>query len=128
MTEIENQLLFDEGISAKGRTIQEQMMNLDLKAAYEHSLKQSHVLSVDGTETPTPGYVLVNLSAGSDLTWRGRKIAELYVIADNLLNQTYQSHLSRLKYADVNNVTGRQGVYNMGRNITVKLVVPINIL
>ena len=38
VTEIENQLLFDEGISAKGRTIQEQMMNLDLKAAYEHSL------------------------------------------------------------------------------------------
>ena len=33
VTEIENQLLFDEGISAKGRSIQEQMMNLDLKNA-----------------------------------------------------------------------------------------------
>lgn len=39
VTEIENQLLFDEGISAKGRSIQEQMMNLDLKIAYEHSMK-----------------------------------------------------------------------------------------
>lgn len=39
VTEIENQLLFDEGISAKGRTISEQMMNLDLKVAYESSLK-----------------------------------------------------------------------------------------
>lgn len=39
VTEIENQLLFDEGISAKGRSIQEQLMNLDLKAAYEHSMK-----------------------------------------------------------------------------------------
>ena len=38
VTEIENQLLFDEGISAKGRSIQEQMMNLDLKAAYERSM------------------------------------------------------------------------------------------
>ena len=38
VTEIENQLLFDEGITAKGRTLQEQMMNLDLKAAYEHSM------------------------------------------------------------------------------------------
>lgn len=28
VTEIENQLLFDKGISAKGRTIEEQMMNL----------------------------------------------------------------------------------------------------
>ena len=39
VTEVEAQLLFDEGISAKGRSIQEQLMNLDLKAAYEHSMK-----------------------------------------------------------------------------------------
>lgn len=39
VTEIENQLLFDEGITAKGRSILEQMMNLDLKAAYEQSMK-----------------------------------------------------------------------------------------
>lgn len=39
VTEIENQLLFDEGISAPGRNIQEQLMNLDLKAAYEHSME-----------------------------------------------------------------------------------------
>lgn len=38
VTEIENQLLFDEGISAKGRTMQEQLMNLDLKKAYERSI------------------------------------------------------------------------------------------
>lgn len=44
VTEIENQLLFDEGISAKGRSITEQLMNLDLKAAYEYSiaLAKSH--------------------------------------------------------------------------------------
>ena len=39
VTEIENQLLFDEGITAKGRGLQEQMMNVDLKAAYEHSMQ-----------------------------------------------------------------------------------------
>jgi len=39
VTEIENQLLFDEGISAKGRTMQEQMMNLDLKKAYEQAIR-----------------------------------------------------------------------------------------
>lgn len=39
VTEVENQLLFDEGIPAKGRSIGEQMMNLDLKAAYESSIK-----------------------------------------------------------------------------------------
>ena len=42
VTVIENQLLFDEGITAKGRSLQEQMMNLDLKAAYEHSMQLAH--------------------------------------------------------------------------------------
>ncbi|WP_296333933.1 Fic family protein [uncultured Treponema sp.] len=36
VTEIENQLLFDEGISAN-KPMTEQLMNLDLKAAYEQS-------------------------------------------------------------------------------------------
>ncbi len=31
VTEIENQLLFDEGIAAKGRSLTEQMLNVDLK-------------------------------------------------------------------------------------------------
>lgn len=35
VTEIEAQLLFDEGITSSKRTIAEQMMNLDLKKAYE---------------------------------------------------------------------------------------------
>ena len=34
VTEVENQLLFDEGIVAKGRSLVEQMMNVDLKNAY----------------------------------------------------------------------------------------------
>ena len=50
VTEIENQLLFDEGITAPGRTLQEQMMNLDLKAAYEYGMqwiKQHEDITVD---------------------------------------------------------------------------------
>lgn len=38
VTEIENMLLFDEGISAKGKPMVEQLMNLDLKRAYEQSI------------------------------------------------------------------------------------------
>lgn len=34
VTEVENQLLFDEGITTKGRSLVEQMMNVDLKNAY----------------------------------------------------------------------------------------------
>lgn len=39
VTEIEAQLLFDEGITSSKRTIVEQMMNLDLKAAYEFGMQ-----------------------------------------------------------------------------------------
>ena len=41
VTEIENQLLFDEGVTAKGKTLVEQLMNLDLKRAYEESIRQA---------------------------------------------------------------------------------------
>ena len=36
VTEVEAQLLFDEGITSNKRTVVEQMMNLDLKVAYEY--------------------------------------------------------------------------------------------
>ena len=49
VTEIENQLLFDEGITAKGRSLIEQMMNVDLKDAY---LYASKIVSGNTTYTP----------------------------------------------------------------------------
>jgi iron complex outermembrane receptor protein len=101
--------------------------NLFLAAGLDCYLKQSNIYSADDTETVTPGYALLSLSAGTDIQVKGKKIAELYITADNLLDKAYQNHLSRLKYTDENVVTGRRGVYNMGRNITFKIVVPINL-
>ena len=59
--------------------------------------------------------------------WRGRKIAECYVAVQNIGDVAYQSHLSRLKYTDINVITGRQGILNMGRNIAFKLHIPLTI-
>ena len=101
--------------------------NLYVAVGLDCYLKQTHIYSADDTETATPGYALLSLSAGTDIQVKGKKIAELYVTADNLLNKAYQNHLSRLKYADENAVTGRRGVFNMGRNITFKIVVPIQL-
>jgi Fic family protein len=39
ITELENQIMFDEGLSLKGKTLIEQHMNLDLKAAYERCMQ-----------------------------------------------------------------------------------------
>ena len=101
--------------------------NAFVAANLECYLAQNHIHSANDTETRTPSYTLLNLQAGTDLMVNGRKVAELYVVANNLLDRAYQSHLSRLKYLDTNPVTGRQGVYNMGRNVTFKLVVPIEL-
>ena len=50
VTEIEAQLLFDEGITSNKRTMQEQIMNLDLKVAYEYGrewIKLHEPITVD---------------------------------------------------------------------------------
>ncbi|WP_438590562.1 Fic family protein [Duncaniella muris] len=57
VTEVENQLLFDEGITAKGRSLTEQMMNVGLKDAYLHAFRIAA-----GNPTYTP-QLLQQLSA-----------------------------------------------------------------
>jgi len=100
--------------------------NAFVAVGLECNLAQNHYYKVDDTETPTPSYTLVSLQLGSDLNIGKKKVAELYITVDNLLNRAYQHHLSRLKYCDVNAITGRRGVFNMGRNVVFKLVVPIS--
>ena len=39
ITELENQIMFDQGISLKGKSMAELNMNLDLKNAYENAVK-----------------------------------------------------------------------------------------
>ena len=87
--------------------------------------KQSHYLMEGGSETETPGYTLFGASAGTQILHNGNVVATISIIGDNLFDKAYQSHLSRLKYASENPVTGRMGVFNMGRNFTVKLDIPI---
>ena len=99
--------------------------NAYVAAGLECNLRQSHCYRADGTETPTPSYTLVNLSAGTDILLGGRKLCEVSLTVSNLFDRAYQSHLSRLKYADVNAATGRTGVFNMGRNVTFKLLFPV---
>ena len=50
VTEVEAQLLFDEGITSSKRTMLEQQMNLDLKVAYDYGrewIKQHEPITVD---------------------------------------------------------------------------------
>ncbi len=90
------------------------------------NLRQNHFLAANETETATPSYTLFNFTAGTDIQYHSKKIASLYLTVANIFDRAYQNHLSRLKYADINNVTGRMGVFNMGRNISLKLIVPLS--
>ena len=77
------------------------------------------------TETATPGYTLINVGMGTHIKHNGKQICSLSLVAQNLTDVAYQNHLSRLKYTDENLATGRMGVYNMGRNFSLKLNVPL---
>lgn len=105
----------------KGR----QVRNLYLGLESDYTFRQQNAFVGYNTETATSGYWLVNLHAGADFVSKGKTLFSLHLSADNLGDVAYQNHLSRLKYTAVNNVTGRQGVFNMGRNFAFKINVPL---
>jgi iron complex outermembrane receptor protein len=74
----------------------------------------------------TAGYVLFNASFGTDLASQGRTICKLFLTCNNIFDTAYIDYMSRFKYNPVNYTTGRVGVFNMGRNFSVKLIIPIN--
>jgi iron complex outermembrane receptor protein len=76
--------------------------------------------------TATKGYVLFSAGAGGDIVSHGRTTCSIYVTCTNLFDTPYMDYMSRFKYYPVNYTTGRVGVFNMGRNISFKLVVPLD--
>ncbi|HEX6431364.1 MAG TPA: TonB-dependent receptor, partial [Niastella sp.] len=106
----------------KGKTVR----NLHINLESDYTFKQDHPFTGFDTETATPDYWLINAGIGGDFVSKGKTLFSLRFTAYNLGDVAYQNHLSRLKYAAVNNVTGRTGVFNMGRNFGIKLNVPLN--
>lgn len=101
---------------------------LFVEAEADVNFSQNHVMTANDTETPTPGYTLLNLSAGADVHLpNGRKLCTIGISARNLLDVAYQSHLSRLKYASTYSFTGRYGFHDMGRNVGIKLLFPLQL-
>jgi iron complex outermembrane receptor protein len=100
-----------------------------IKAEVEYYAAQNRAYLEFGTETPTPGYTLFNAGIGGTLTNKtGKSIVSVYLTGNNLLDVAYQDHLNRLKYFEEypGNFTGHDGIYNMGRNISFKIDVPLD--
>jgi iron complex outermembrane receptor protein len=78
------------------------------------------------SKAATKGYTLFNIGAGGDIVSKGKTVCKVYLICNNLFNTAYIDYMSRFKYYPVNYTTGRVGVFNMGRNVSFKLIVPID--
>ena len=93
------------------------------KFSVDHYFKQNNIYSAFDTETATPAYTLLSVGIGADIKAFGKKdFFNVFISGENLTDVAYQNHLSRLKYAPENPATGRMGVFNMGRNFSVKLM------
>ncbi len=104
-----------------------ELSNLYFHLEMINQFNQSHPFTAYNTETATTSYLLLNAGAGFDFARKRKTIFSLHLAVDNLTDKAYQNHLSRLKYTDINNVTGRNGVFNMGRNFSIKLNIPFKI-
>lgn len=102
------------------------IFNVFVMLEYRHTWDQNRVLLENGTETPTPAYSIWNAALGASIRKRNLQDALLsvYLSLDNIFDTGYQDHLNRLKYAPENPITLRRGIFNMGRNFSVKVIVP----
>ena len=91
------------------------------------SADQNRFYALDDTESFTAGYGLLNAGLGSGIRSKsGKTILDIFIQCDNIFNTAYQSNLNRLKYFEYYNSSpnGRSGIYNMGRNISFKAIIP----
>jgi iron complex outermembrane receptor protein len=100
--------------------------NLIVFVELDHTAEQDKAFTAFQTETTTPAYTLLHAGFSGNFMVKKRTLFSLYFNARNITDKSYQSHLSRLKYTSMNPVTGRQGVFNMGRNFSIKLNIPVS--
>jgi len=104
------------------------------KFGLQHDWAQNNIYSALYTEVTSAAYTLFNAGAGTNFVnpKTGRTICSLYINCTNLTNVAYADHLNLAQYflaynGNVTTVTKQsQGVYNMGRNISFKLIIPFD--
>jgi len=95
---------------------------------------QRNIYSALTTEIPSASYSLWNAGLGTNIAKpkSGKVFCSLYLNCTNLTNLAYADHLNLAQYfysVNGNQVTvtrQNQGIYNMGRNFSLKLVFPLS--
>jgi iron complex outermembrane receptor protein len=109
------------------------LRNVYFRLGVFYSFEQSRPYQISSTYyglthiDATPAYTLLNVGIGSDIMNRGKKVCSVYLNVDNVANTSYIDYMSRYKFA-VNEINGQEQkyVYNMGRNISAKVIVPLD--
>ncbi len=113
-------------ISQDLKTNWKKLPTLTLKAEMDYNASQNRYLALYHTETPTPGYVLFNAGISAEIHYTKKQTLQLQLQVNNIFDTSYQSNLSRLKYFEYysQSANGHYGMYSMGRNCCVKLILP----
>jgi len=108
------------------------LRNVYFKFGLQHDWAQNNIYSALNTEIPSAQYTLFNAGIGTNFVnpKTGKVICSFYVNCTNLTNVAYADHLNLAQYflsyngTPVTVTRQNQGIYNMGRDISFKLVFP----
>lgn len=100
-------------------------LKLRPKIETESAFRQDRYLSLNNTESATAAYTLIHTGFTATIDRKSGQPIEIICMINNLFDAAYQSHLSRLKYLEYyqQSPNGKSGIYNMGRNVCVKLII-----
>lgn len=104
-----------------------------IKGGLQYDWAQNNIYSANFTELASQAYTLINAGIGTNFVNPKtlRTVCSFYISVTNLTNLAYADHTSRPQYFLAYNgapqvvTSAGQGIYNMGRNIGFKLVIPI---
>ncbi len=99
---------------------------ISLRTEVDFNAAQKRFLALNSTETETPAYTLWNTSINFSFQYTKKSVMQLQFQVNNLLDKAYQSNMSRLKYFEyyADSPNGHFGIYNMGRNFCLKMILP----
>jgi len=97
---------------------------INARVELEYCAAQNRYLALYNTETFSPAYTLINISAGAKINYTKNNILQLQVQVNNIFDVLYQGNLSRLKYFEyyTQSPNDHSGMYNMGSNICIKII------
>jgi iron complex outermembrane receptor protein len=105
----------------KSKAIRNSFINFQL----DNVFAQNNPFVGYNTETVTSAYTLLNIGFSTQVQRKNKTLFNVSLVGQNMADVAYQNHLNRLKYGPTNEATGRMGVFNMGRNFSLKINVPL---